>query len=32
VSRPEVFGIAARQAYGLVGPVRLLPYRQEEIR
>jgi hypothetical protein len=32
VSRPEVFSIAARQAYGLVGPVRLLPYRQEEIR
>jgi hypothetical protein len=32
VSRPEVFAIAARQAYGLVGPVRLLPYRQEEIR
>ncbi|HEY3466452.1 MAG TPA: glycosyl hydrolase [Amycolatopsis sp.] len=32
VSRPAVFAIAARQAYGLVGPVRLLPYRQEEIR
>ncbi|WP_116113990.1 glycosyl hydrolase [Amycolatopsis ruanii] len=32
VSNPAVFGIATRQAYGLAGPARLVPYRQEEIR
>ncbi|GHF33535.1 hypothetical protein FHX82_005293 [Amycolatopsis bartoniae] len=32
VTNPAVFGIAARQAYGLVGPVRLVPYRQVEVR
>ncbi|MGW0705431.1 glycosyl hydrolase [Streptomyces sp. NPDC002643] len=29
VARPTVFGTTARQAYGLVGPVRLVPYRQK---
>ncbi|MGI5372863.1 hypothetical protein ACQEV2_01075 [Streptomyces sp. CA-251387] len=28
VVRPQVFGAVARQAYGLMGPVRLVPYRQ----
>jgi alpha-L-rhamnosidase len=32
VSNSAVFGIATRQAYGLVGPVRLVPYRQVEVR
>lgn len=32
VTDPAVFGIAARQAYGLIGPVRLVPYREVEVR
>ncbi|WP_037855101.1 glycosyl hydrolase [Streptomyces sp. NRRL S-340] len=32
VARPAVFAAAARQAYGLLGPVRLVPYRQERVR
>ncbi|MGQ4423460.1 alpha-L-rhamnosidase, partial [Streptomyces violaceoruber] len=31
VSRPEVFGGLARQEYGLVGPVRLVPYAQKTV-
>ncbi|WP_330285580.1 glycosyl hydrolase [Streptomyces sp. NBC_00576] len=30
-SRPSVFGTATRQAYGLSGPVRLVPYVQAEV-
>jgi len=26
VAQPEVYGVAARQRYGLIGPVRLVPY------
>jgi hypothetical protein len=29
---PEVYGVAARQAYGLVGPVRLVPYAERSLR
>lgn len=29
---PEVYGVAARQNYGLVGPVRLVPYVEQEVR
>ena len=29
--RPQVFGTVARQAHGLMGPVRLVPYRQEVV-
>ncbi|WP_255481175.1 hypothetical protein [Micromonospora thermarum] len=32
VTRPEVFAVAARQAYGLIGPVRLVPYREVALR
>ncbi|MDQ0809233.1 hypothetical protein QFZ63_000947 [Streptomyces sp. B3I7] len=32
VSDPAVFGTSARQAYGLVGPVRVVPYAQAAIR
>lgn len=32
VSRPSVFGTATRQAYGLSGPVRLVPYAQGPVR
>jgi hypothetical protein len=32
VSRPSVFGTATRQAYGLSGPVRLVPYAQAPVR
>ncbi|MYS72839.1 hypothetical protein GTY88_20820, partial [Streptomyces sp. SID5926] len=31
VSRPEVFGGLTRQEYGLVGPVRLIPYAQRTV-
>ncbi|MGW5613013.1 glycosyl hydrolase [Streptomyces sp. NPDC003877] len=31
VAQPAVFGAAARQAYGLTGPVRLVPYVQRRI-
>lgn len=31
ISNPTVFGAAARQAYGLVGPVRLVPYAQRTV-
>ncbi|WP_372504248.1 glycosyl hydrolase [Streptomyces spinosisporus] len=31
VSNPAVFGTAARQAYGLVGPVQLVPYVQRTV-
>ncbi|MFF7468984.1 glycosyl hydrolase [Streptomyces sp. NPDC008092] len=31
VSNPAVFGTAARQAYGLLGPVRLVPYVQRTV-
>ncbi|MGW1623177.1 glycosyl hydrolase [Streptomyces sp. NPDC002172] len=31
VSNPGVFGTATRQAYGLVGPVRLVPYVQRTV-
>ena len=31
VSNPAVFGTAARQAYGLVGPVQLVPYVQQTV-
>ena len=31
VTEPAVFGTATRQAYGLQGPVRLLPYRQARV-
>ncbi|WP_030988352.1 glycosyl hydrolase [Streptomyces sp. NRRL WC-3744] len=31
VTRPEVFGTTARQAYGLTGPVRLVPYAQAAV-
>ena len=29
---PEVYGVATRQAYGLVGPVRLVPYAERTLR
>ncbi|WP_052337200.1 glycosyl hydrolase [Nocardioides alkalitolerans] len=29
---PEVYGVSPRQAYGLVGPVRLVPYVEQEVR
>jgi len=29
---PEVYGVATRQAYGLVGPVRLVPYVEKTLR
>lgn len=32
VSQPSVFGTATRQAYGLSGPVRLVPYAQGPVR
>ncbi|MDQ0596644.1 hypothetical protein QF037_000989 [Streptomyces canus] len=32
VSQPSVFGTATRQAYGLSGPVRLVPYAQSPVR
>jgi hypothetical protein len=32
VAQPAVFGAAARQAYGLMGPVRLVPYVQAVVR
>ncbi|MFE3166020.1 hypothetical protein [Streptomyces sp. NPDC059224] len=31
VSNPTVFGTATRQAYGLVGPVRLVPYAEQTV-
>ncbi|MFE2067589.1 glycosyl hydrolase [Streptomyces sp. NPDC059467] len=31
VSHPAVFGAAARQSYGLVGPVQLVPYAQRTV-
>ncbi|WP_306189676.1 hypothetical protein [Streptomyces sp. MK5] len=31
VSNPAVFGTTTRQAYGLVGPVRLVPYGQATV-
>ncbi|MEW2398909.1 glycosyl hydrolase [Streptomyces sp. NPDC046862] len=31
VARPDVFGTVTRQAYGLTGPVRLVPYRQASL-
>jgi hypothetical protein len=31
VSNPSVFGGAARQAYGLLGPVRLIPYTESPV-
>ncbi|MFK0114107.1 glycosyl hydrolase [Streptomyces sp. NPDC091217] len=31
VSNPAVFGAAARQSYGLVGPVQLVPYAQRTV-
>lgn len=31
VVQPAVFGAAARQAHGLVGPVRLVPYVQATV-
>ncbi|OIJ65200.1 glycosyl hydrolase [Streptomyces mangrovisoli] len=31
ISNPAVFGSAARQAYGLVGPVQLVPYVQQTV-
>lgn len=31
VARPEVFGTVTRQAYGLTGPVRLVPYGQARL-
>ena len=31
ISNPTVFGTSARQAYGLVGPVRLTPYVQQKV-
>jgi hypothetical protein len=32
VSNPAVFGSSARQAYGLLGPVRLVPYAEAEVK
>ncbi|MDN7122418.1 alpha-L-rhamnosidase [Nocardioides sp. ChNu-153] len=29
---PEVYGVATRQNYGLLGPVRLVPYVEQEVR
>ncbi|WP_182525357.1 glycosyl hydrolase [Nocardioides dongkuii] len=29
---PEVYGVAARQAYGLLGPVRLVPYAERTLK
>jgi hypothetical protein len=29
---PSIYGIATRQDYGLLGPVRVLPYRQATAR
>jgi hypothetical protein len=31
VSDPGVYGIASRQAFGLVGPVLIVPYREKVI-
>ena len=31
VVTPEVYGAAARQSYGLAGPVRLVPYVQKVV-
>ena len=28
---PAVYGVATRQAYGLVGPVRLVPYAEKVV-
>ncbi|OLT37879.1 hypothetical protein BJF79_28695 [Actinomadura sp. CNU-125] len=32
VSDPDVYGPASRQDYGLIGPVRLVPYAEEAVR
>lgn len=32
ISDPDVYGIAKRQSYGLIGPVRLVPYGEAPIR
>jgi hypothetical protein len=32
VADPGVYGIASRQKYGLIGPVRLIPYAEAVIR